>query len=190
MKSKNWGNKEARKNKEKERTIRLQTILDDVKKKSSCADCGERDWRVLQFDHQTDKLKQVGHFTNEKDIMAEIAKCHIVCAYCHQIRTVTSRPRKTEPCVTVKKREDYIIAYKLALLNCKSCTRPITMQNHFAFDMHHVNKAEKIMNIAAMKTKSKRFPLEMLQKELEKCEMLCKNCHEVHTREERKVTSI
>jgi hypothetical protein len=55
-------------------------------------DCGEDDFIVLQFDHVRGKKKHnVTRMINSmcpwKDIMAEIKKCDIVCANCHQRRT-------------------------------------------------------------------------------------------------------
>lgn len=46
-----------------------------------------------------------------------------------------------------------------------------------SLDFHHVNPQEKDFGIATMKTNS----FDSLKKELDKCVMLCKNCHaEVH----------
>ena len=57
-----------------------------------CADCGERDPMVLEFDHldEHEKVFDVGHalpFRAWSSILAEIAKCDVVCANCHRRRT-------------------------------------------------------------------------------------------------------
>jgi hypothetical protein len=58
-----------------------------------CVDCGEPDPRVLELDHcrGDDKVagvSQLVHNTRSlKTIVAEIAKCDVVCANCHRIRT-------------------------------------------------------------------------------------------------------
>ena len=57
-----------------------------------CKDCGEDDIRVLQFDHLSDKKGDITNLMNRyslKVLMAEIAKCDVVCCNCHQIRTLT-----------------------------------------------------------------------------------------------------
>ena len=59
---------------------------------SSCKDCDSADPRVLEFDHLGDKKfnvsKAIGNSTRSwKTIEKEIAKCEIVCANCHTIRT-------------------------------------------------------------------------------------------------------
>ena len=67
---------------------RLFDCLDD----EFCADCGETDSRVLQFDHvRGEKRGEVPAMVNSgygwDTILAEIAKCEIVCANCHTRRT-------------------------------------------------------------------------------------------------------
>lgn len=64
----------------------------EILKKSSCADCGGTDFRVLEFDHVRGKKRQhvsvmVGCGWAWKQIEEEIKKCDIVCANCHRIRT-------------------------------------------------------------------------------------------------------
>ena len=55
-----------------------------------CADCGETDPVVLEFDHLRDKRFEVTNqfaSRNWQEILNEIAKCDVVCANCHQRRT-------------------------------------------------------------------------------------------------------
>jgi hypothetical protein len=55
-----------------------------------CADCGESDPLVLEFDHLSDKKFNVGAGMRERSWQAlrdEIAKCDVVCANCHRRRT-------------------------------------------------------------------------------------------------------
>ncbi len=60
-----------------------------------CADCGESDPVVLEFDHLgDDKLFDIGQalpYRNWESILAEIEKCDVVCANCHRRRTATRR---------------------------------------------------------------------------------------------------
>ena len=67
---------------------KLFDYLDD----KSCMDCGVPDSRVLQFDHvRGEKVGNVAEMVTRgygwESILAEIAKCDIVCANCHSLRT-------------------------------------------------------------------------------------------------------
>ncbi len=55
-----------------------------------CVDCGENDPVVLEFDHLRDKVKNVSAMMGHPwwKVVAEIAKCEVVCANCHRRRTV------------------------------------------------------------------------------------------------------
>lgn len=67
--------------------------LDEIKLAAGCTDCGYADHpRALDFDHiGTDKLGDVGRMVHNRIaravILAEMAKCEVVCANCHRIRT-------------------------------------------------------------------------------------------------------
>ena len=55
-----------------------------------CADCGESDPVVLEFDHLRDKKFNIGSalpYRNWESVLDEIAKCEVVCSNCHRRRT-------------------------------------------------------------------------------------------------------
>lgn len=55
-----------------------------------CADCGETDPVVLEFDHLEDKSFEISQQFAERgwqSILDEIAKCDVVCSNCHRRRT-------------------------------------------------------------------------------------------------------
>lgn len=58
-----------------------------------CGDCGESDIRCLEFDHRPGegKRKEIALMLAQPaslaTILAEIAKCDVVCANCHRRRT-------------------------------------------------------------------------------------------------------
>lgn len=70
-------------------------ILEAAKDKP-CTDCGNKfPPECMDFDHMpgADKLTDVGQLTlNPKRMLAEIAKCELVCANCHRIRTRKRKP--------------------------------------------------------------------------------------------------
>ena len=67
----------------------------DYKKTQQCADCGNDDFRVIEFDHLGDKVMNVSDAVMNgwswKKIVAEIEKCDAVCSNCHSIRTYERR---------------------------------------------------------------------------------------------------
>jgi hypothetical protein len=76
----------------------------DIKKDAVCADCGGKfPPCVLDFDHVPErgpKLFNIGTSdVSIKRLEAEIAKCDIVCANCHRIRTWLSRGKSLDEAV-------------------------------------------------------------------------------------------
>jgi hypothetical protein len=65
--------------------------LAQIKEKSGCADCGNKNPIVLDFDHLKDKKYNISRMIHDgfswKAILKEIEKCEVVCANCHRIRT-------------------------------------------------------------------------------------------------------
>lgn len=71
---------------------KAQKYVRELLQQSQCVDCGESNWIVLEFDHLDDKILSISKMIrgySVESIKAEIAKCDIVCANCHRIRTYT-----------------------------------------------------------------------------------------------------
>lgn len=80
----------------KARRKALFAAFADAEKTRGCVDCGERDLRVLQLDHvrgvKSFAISKAQHAT--KDIptfLAELDKCDVRCANCHQRVTYQRR---------------------------------------------------------------------------------------------------
>jgi hypothetical protein len=74
---------------------RNRVVLLEYLQTHPCVDCGNGDFRVLQFDHvRGKKLYGVGCMTghNTEALLREMAKCDVRCANCHVI--ATGRRRK------------------------------------------------------------------------------------------------
>jgi hypothetical protein len=85
--------KRARANSSRSRSQRLQLLLDYFATRP-CVDCGETDPLVLDFDHLRDKEFTIGHELYSRrwsDVVAEMAKCDVVCANCHRRREAKRR---------------------------------------------------------------------------------------------------
>lgn len=65
--------------------------LTKIKETAGCADCGNKNPIVLDFDHLGNKKYNVSRMVHDgmswKAIKKEIEKCEVVCANCHRIRT-------------------------------------------------------------------------------------------------------
>jgi hypothetical protein len=72
--------------------------LKEIKESSGCFDCGETNHIVLDFDHLKDKKYNVSRMIHDgfswAAIKKEIAKCEVVCANCHRIRTYNRLTKK------------------------------------------------------------------------------------------------
>jgi len=71
-----------------------QDYLDAIKLQAGCTDCGLKlpHPEIYDFDHLPgcDKVMSVSAFLTKgtfDDLVAEVAKCEVVCANCHRIRT-------------------------------------------------------------------------------------------------------
>jgi len=70
-------------------------LLNAIKIKAGCKDCGNKNPIVLDFDHtENNKLYTIARMMNGLSwdrIQVEIDKCEVVCANCHRIRTFSRR---------------------------------------------------------------------------------------------------
>ena len=77
----------------------LKKKLATIKEDSGCMDCGESNHIVLDFDHLKDKKYNISRMIHDgfswAAIKKEIAKCEVVCANCHRIRTHDRLTKKT-----------------------------------------------------------------------------------------------
>lgn len=82
-----WGRKTRMK-----KRLEIRALLNGIKN-VPCADCkGQFDPCVMDFDHidPSTKTANIGVLARRSDVkrlMEEIAKCEIVCANCHRLRT-------------------------------------------------------------------------------------------------------
>lgn len=59
-----------------------------------CVDCGEKDYRLLDFDHKERSKKSQNVSTmiskglSPTRIFSEIAKCDVRCVRCHRLKTI------------------------------------------------------------------------------------------------------
>lgn len=77
----------------------LRKFVQEYKMSQGCMDCGlsPEHPEVLEFDHRPDEEKSFDLAKvmgkTESQLRAEMAKCDVVCANCHRVRTVTRGPK-------------------------------------------------------------------------------------------------
>ena len=78
---------------QKRHRVKVRGLLFGYLSTKKCADCGEKDPIVLDFDHKNpnNKFKPIsimlsGHYSWES-VLKEIQKCEIRCANCHRRKT-------------------------------------------------------------------------------------------------------
>lgn len=74
-----------------------------------------------------------------------------------------------------RRMERKIIAMNFIGDGCSRCE----MKHPAAIDFHHKNTEEKLFSIGDMLTSRRQVPDDVLKIEVEKCELLCKNCHAI-----------
>lgn len=67
-------------------------VVEEILDKTPCQDCGIINPIVMDFDHRepSDKSKNISTLIQQgtiKSLKEELAKCDVVCANCHRIRT-------------------------------------------------------------------------------------------------------
>ena len=151
-------------------------------KENPCISCGEKDVVVLEFHHTSgQKVTEVNrmllHGWSWSKIKKEISKCEVLCANCHQKKT--SQKKRCWKVVgipyhkpTRAKCYSYIQEYLLRNF-CVDCGESdmVVLQ----FDHNH-NKVAPVSALAG-----NGVSIEILAKEIEKCDVRCANCHKRKT---------
>ena len=171
---------------------------------ATCMDCDIRDFTVLELDHRDPQKKRddvsnlVRQALSWPSIAKEIAKCDVVCANCHRRRTarhfgwhkllgmgklvLPPLPERGTPAYERIRSVRHDLARRhrnrshvLAFLQQHPCTicgedDPVVLD----FD-HTRDKVRHVSDLISRGRWSK------LLAEIEKCRVLCANCHRRHT---------
>ena len=150
-------------------------------REKACADCGKRfPWHVMDFDHvsgeKTSSVSDLIYSAGPARLLREIEKCEVVCANCHRLRTQGRAEGFIEnPCYRTKRSRQRLLFLRSikegeVCEDCKKAFPPCVL------DFDHV-RGEKLFSIGTATARS----LSSLMEELQKCEIVCANCHRVRT---------
>ena len=168
-------------------------FLRDLRRRP-CGDCGQTfpPW-VMDFDHRDPKTKSFALAAGKvllkpRDILlAEAAKCDIVCANCHAIRTYNwiksenvfaSRAKGTSPYLarrTAYRESHSKLLAELRTVPCLDCGRTFPF---FVMQFDHRDPREKKYLVSQMVG---RAGTESILAEVAKCDIVCSNCHRERT---------
>lgn len=157
------------------------------KKNHACEQCGIKDSRLIEADHQAEfkKRYRCSHYhwwSNHggvEALKAELLKCKPLCRFCHRLKSQAERNKQKEPGKLAKR--EIINAEKLKLGSCLTCKRKVTLNNACGFDFDHINPETKRMQVANMVNKNWDYFNAHVLNEIEQCQLLCSNCHHIKT---------
>jgi hypothetical protein len=150
-----------------------------------CLDCGKVNPIVLEFDHVGTKRAEVSTLVRrgvrEPVLLAEIARCGVVCANCHRRRTARrGRWRRLQPDGGNRSSRSKAHARNLraalealAASGCVDCGE----SDVCVLDFDHVG--EKTATITQLVRRE--ASLQRLRDEIARCEVRCANCHRRRT---------
>jgi hypothetical protein len=156
-----------------------------------CADCqGRFKPYQMEFDHR-DPAQKAFRVTAGRAmlmatarVLAEVAKCDIVCVNCHRVRTRDTergRPRRkasSAPSRVLKARRWKEAARLLNVLRNVPCADCGGRFETCAMDFDHRVPAEKRYTVTRMVG---RVPTSAILDEVAKCDIVCANCHRLRT---------
>lgn len=169
---------------ERQNKLKLQCI--EYKGIFACQNCGyDKYISALEFHHTNPEEKDFTlsrhncvNFNDE--IKQEIDKCMLLCANCHrELHYELNNKRKiSNTSERQRKFKERCIDYKGG--KCKTCE---CSGSNVIFDFHHRSEEYKEFTIGSKNT----HPFnEIITAELDKCDLLCANCHrEVHAELEK-----
>lgn len=187
-----------------QRRAALREWIAGQKRAAGCEACGETDSRCLDYHHRDSAQKTanisqlVVEGASRERIREEIQECDVLCANCHRQEHADSRT----PSVAVEyrdgslyptserdidefwrlparhRRRRWVESYKRKR-GCRRCGNSTAA----SLVLHHVDEAEK--GLAVSRLVSDGFGPERIRREIERCDVLCSNCHRKEHREER-----
>jgi hypothetical protein len=152
------------------RRKQIKDFIRDAKNRA-CADCGEiYPYWIMQFDHIDNKCFSISQSSNRfsiNNIKNEIKKCEVVCSNCHYDRSYKRRSVKISKYHSQRAKYVRELKANSPCVDCKLNFDPWIL--HF----DHVSGIKKFKIAAGVHSKG----IEAIKEEIEKCEIVCGNCH-------------
>jgi hypothetical protein len=158
--------------------IAAKEYVYNIKKTKRCELCGENRIECLDFHHNDIKVESVCILQHSGcsivTIDAEIKKCTVLCANCHikfhyDLQTQDKIRKNLRP--SRAKKRQWLIDYKKTK-TCSHCHE----DDYRCLSFHHFdsNKEDIVSNMV-----SRGNSLQKILEEINKCMVLCANCHRI-----------
>lgn len=167
----------------RQRYLEKKSFVDALKLETGCKVCGYKEFAAaLEFDHvRGEKKTNIGWLVCAKEsvILEETAKCDVLCGNCHRIKTseLWNNPDGDSVSAIRRRSRRVIIEEFKSMLGCVDCGYN---KNPVALDFDHVSgvKDKAIAKLLLC-------GWQKIQEEIDKCEVVCVNCHRVRTAKRR-----
>jgi len=156
--------------------------------KTNCAICGYDDLAAIEFAHfdREEKarsknglpicLTKLGSIARVKE---ELAKGRWLCCFCHRLETADENGADKRYNGWRKRNLEAVLLEKEARGECLQCEMPFDRSLRWAFDFDHRDPSQKQFNICdAVK---QNLDVDVIRAEMDKCDLLCANCHRLKT---------
>lgn len=158
-----------------------------------CIKCGENDPIVLDFDHLDRETKEyqisqmIGDGIRVERIQKEIDKCVVLCGNCHRKHTIEQMGfyknlEKDINILSVKEKvrirgREYVQQY-LENKCCENCG----IDDRQILELDHIDRSTKKKPVSVLVVDG--HSISIIQAEIDKCRILCVNCHRKKTAKE------
>jgi hypothetical protein len=113
------------------------------------------------------------------------------CQMCKDANAAWSRARngsrppipRQPPSIRKEERKEWLIDQKVARFACMDCHKKVERDNTFVFDYDHRDPDQKTKAISEM---LHQWTTDRLLHEMDKCDLICANCHRVRTNAQQK----
>lgn len=144
-----------------------------------CSKCGNDNIFNLEFHHLRNKLHDIQSLSGGRwsKIEKEIESCILLCRNCHSEHFSESFNKKDDKNIIARNRNIKIKQKLLLIKNVTSCQRcGYKGINDSSLVFHHSEEDKKSfsVNVCSIRRKIK---WEDVLLEIEKCEVICQNCH-------------
>jgi hypothetical protein len=169
-----------------DRRLKARQFVADYLCVRPCSDCGEADSSVLEFHHVREKSRNICDMVNAgssiRALERELARCVVVCANCHRLRTAAAAaswrldPSSLDCAFHLTSGERRNLVYVRDFLQASQCV-DCGDDRLVVLEFDHVGvKAANVTDLAR-----RGRSLQVLETEVARCEVRCANCHRRRT---------